>query len=204
MNMNEFRRPAGSSAKESAQISSWIVWANAQLEPICCPDETATRQRSPPDFFGRPGVKYEPLDELNDLLGQKRRQLREEYYSPFLVGDKFTLADVAVASYLLYIPQNFPETNMEQWPHLASYMKDCAHRQGFSAAFGINVQDLVLDQLDYSLRNAGRNNGRRGESFSGRRAERGYGNGRPDNYEDDVRRNIGNMGNGQLFAPNAY
>jgi glutathione S-transferase/alpha,alpha-trehalase len=212
MNMNEFRRPAGSSAKESAQISSWIVWANAQLEPICCSDETATRQRSqrqrspssPLGFYDRPGVKLEPLDELNDLLGQKRGQHREEYYSPFLVGDKFTLADVAVASYLLYIPQNFPETNMEHWPHLISYMKDCTRRQGFSAAFGINVQDLVLDQLDYSFRNAGGSNGRRGDSLPGRRVERGYSNGRPDNYEDDVRRNIGNMGNGRLFAPNAY
>lgn len=212
MNMNEFRRPAGSSPKESAQVSSWIVWANAQLEPICCLDETVTRDRSQrqrgpssqPEFYNRPGIKFEPLDELNDLLGQKQRELREEYYSPFLVGDKFTLADVAVASYLLYIPQHFPETDMGQWSHLISYLKDCAHRQGFSAAFGTRIQDLVLDELDYSSRNGGRGNGRGDLSLPDRRAERGNGYTRPDNYEDDVRRNIGNVGNGQLFTPPAF
>jgi glutathione S-transferase len=209
MNMNEFRRPAGSSAKESAQISSWIVWANAQLDPICGLDASAAQQQqgpsSRPDFYGRPGIKFEPLDELNDLLGQKQRQHREDYYSPFLVGDKFTLADVAIASYLLYIPQHFHETNMGQWPNLVSYMKDCAHRQGFSAAFGNNIQDLVLDELDFSLQSDGRGNGRRGSgrsvgSFSNRRAQYASRGEKPNNFEGDVRRNIGNMGNGQIRA----
>ena len=213
MNMNEFRRPAGSSAKESAQISSWIVWANAQLDPICSFDESDTRDRSQrgpsprQDFYGRPGIKFEPLDELNDLLGQKRRQLREDYFSPFVVGDKFTLADVAVASYLLYIPQHFPETNMGHWPHLVAYMKECAHRQGFSAAFGNSIQDLVLDELDFSLSNKGPSNGPgRGDSFSARRAQVSGRNSQPDNFADaaDVRRNIGSMGSGQLFQPPAY
>mmetsp|Transcript_110250 Transcript_110250/g.225411 ORF Transcript_110250/g.225411 Transcript_110250/m.225411 type:complete len:515 (+) Transcript_110250:1-1545(+) len=221
MNMNEFRKPAGSSAKELAQISSWIVWANAQLGPICFIDETGTpqqsqRQRGPPsrlEFFNRPGIKFEPLDELNDLLGQKQRRLRQEYYSVFLVGDKFTLADVAIASYLLYIPQHFPETNMGRWPYLISYMKDCARRQGFSAAFGSNTQNIVLDDLNFSDRNGGRGNdkgggrggGRGGNPPPNRRSDRQYGNfNRPDNYEEDVRRNLGDMGSRQLFSPPAF
>ena len=205
MNMNEFRRPAGSSAKESAQISSWIVWANAQLEPICCIDESTTQGRSQPglssrqEFYGRPGVKFEALEELNDLLGQKKRQLRDEFSPPFLVGDKFTLADVAIASYLLYIPRNFPKTNMGQWPHLISYMRDCALRQGFSAAFGTSIQNLVLDELDYSLQNGSLGNDRNRNSLTSRRAGRGYVPGRPDDYEDNIRRSIGNVGNGQLY-----
>jgi len=205
MNMNEFRRPAGSSAKESAQISSWIVWANAQLEPICCIDESTTQGRSQPglssrqEFYGRPGVKFEALEELNDLLGQKKRQLRDEFSPPFLVGDKFTLADVAIASYLLYIPRNFPKTNMGQWPHLISYMRDCALRQGFSAAFGTSIQNLVLDELDYSLQNGSLGNDRNRNSLNSRRAGRGYVPGRPDDYEDNIRRSIGNVGNGQLY-----
>jgi len=226
MNMNEFRRPTGSSAKESAQISSWIVWANAQLEPICCQDVTLSRDRSqqqqgrslPSEFYGRPGIKFEPLDDLNDLLGQKQRQLRDDYYSVFLVGDKFTLADVAVASYLLYIPQYFPETDLKQWPNLVSYMNDCARRQGFAAAFGPSVQDIVLDELTYSLGNSRSDRGRgsmgnqrverrgdqRVERRGDQRVERRYIDGRRDNPRDDGQRNLRNLGSGQLFTPPAY
>ena len=35
----------------------------------------------------------------------------------YLLGDEFSVADVAVASYLLYIPQFFgPRIKMERWP----------------------------------------------------------------------------------------
>jgi len=233
MNMNTFRRPAGSSAKESAEISSWIVWANAQLEPICCVEKLTSLEQSqrqlglssPSEFYSRP-IKFEALDELNEFLGQKQRQLREQFNSLFLVGDKFTLADVSVASYLLYIPQHFPETDLAHWPHLVSYMKDCAHRQGFSAAFGSGTQDVVLDELDLSLpsgggRSRGRGGGsgdgrgrgsrdiRGGASMSsmkptggtGRRLKRSSGYAIPDNYGEGVRRNMGNMGNEQLITP---
>ncbi len=67
---------------------------------------------------------------------------------PFLVDDEFSLADVAVASYLLYIPQNFPGTDLSQWPHLVDYMRACASRRGYAAAFGPDLQAFVLDELD--------------------------------------------------------
>ena len=88
---------------------------------------------------------------------------------------------------------------MGQWPHLISYMRDCALRQGFSAAFGTSIQNLVLDELDYSLQNGSLGNDRNRNSLTSRRAGRGYVPGRPDDYEDNIRRSIGNVGNGQLY-----
>jgi len=207
MNMNEFRLTGGSSAKESAQISSWIVWANAQLEPICCMDDRMSRV----GFYGRPGIKLDALEELNRLLGDKQRQTRQDY-GPFLVGDRFTLADVAVASYLLYIPQHFPDTDIAQWPFLLSYMADCAHRQGYSAAFGTGIQDIVLDELDLSLPGGSRV-GRGGGGGGGgaprpsmsqppnRSGRNNFAFDGPDDFGQDTRRNMGNMGNGQLITP---
>jgi len=232
MNMNEFRRTTGSSAKESAEISSWIVWANAQLEPICCSQQAAPQQRqpAPSEFYGRPGVKFDALDELDDLLGQKQRQLQDQFSSIFLVGDKFTLADVSVASYLLYIPQHFPGADLAHWPHLVSYMKDCALRQGFSAAFGTGAQGMVLDELDYSFSSSGGRSNRGSGSMGGgsmgggsmrggsmpsmkpagpvrsndRRTDRSFVFDQPNNYGDSGRRsrgNAGTIGPDQLIQP---
>eukprot|EP00536_Pseudo-nitzschia_multiseries_P003176 jgi/Psemu1/252421/estExt_Genewise1Plus.C_470072 len=124
------------SLAQSAALASWIFWANASLEPICL--------LSAADG----SIKGTGLQE-------SRAGIRDQFSSIFLVGDKFTLADVSVASYLLYIPQHFPGTDLMHWPHLVSYMKDCARRQGFSAAFGTGTQALVMDELDYSFASGG-------------------------------------------------
>jgi glutathione S-transferase/alpha,alpha-trehalase len=124
------------------------------------------------DFYARQGIDFEALEELNRILGQNQRQLEQRLQEPslasggrvirdvppsscFLVGDKFSLADVAVASLLLYIPQNFPGTDLNQWPFLVRYMKAAAQRQAYAQAFGPDVQDFVLNELDIRPRGAG-------------------------------------------------
>jgi len=69
--------------------------------------------------------------------------------SSYLVPGGFSLADVAVASYLLYVVQFFPDVELHsKWPHVVRYMKECASREGYEKAFGSNVQGFLLGRLN--------------------------------------------------------
>lgn len=69
--------------------------------------------------------------------------------SDFLVKGGFSLADVAVASYLLYVIQFFPDVELySRWPNVVRYMKDCAERDNYAKAFGENVQRFCLQKLN--------------------------------------------------------
>jgi glutathione S-transferase len=64
------------------------------------------------------------------------------------VKGEFSLADVAVASYLLYVIQFFPDVDLHsKWPNIVRYMKDCAAREAYGKAFGANVQGFCLERL---------------------------------------------------------
>ena len=68
--------------------------------------------------------------------------------STYLVPGGFGLADVAVASYLLYVIQFFPDVDLHgKWPNVVRYMRDCAGREGYGEAFGKNVQGFCLGRL---------------------------------------------------------
>lgn len=73
----------------------------------------------------------------------------------FLVGDRFTVADVAVSSYLLYVLQFFPDVNLSRWPHLVEYMKTCVSRPAYGEAFGKQTQTF----LEQSLADMGKSKG---------------------------------------------
>jgi len=122
-------------AGRNAGISSWISWANASLDPIC--------------FLEIDGKVYDTglkkpnrrVDALNRILGGQQ----------YLLGDgedNFSLADVAVGAYLLYVPQFFPDVDLSRWPDVVRYMKDCASRDAYAKAFGPNVQQSLLSKLD--------------------------------------------------------
>jgi glutathione S-transferase/alpha,alpha-trehalase len=79
------------------------------------------------------------IEKLNQMLSN----------SSYLVPGGFSLADVAVASYLLYVVQFFPDVELHsKWPHVVRYMKECASRQGYEEAFGSNVQGFLLGKLN--------------------------------------------------------
>jgi hypothetical protein len=86
------------------------------------------------------------IDILNNLLST----------SSYLVppgegegGQGFSLADVAVSSYLLYVVQFFPDIELySKWPHVVRYMKECAQRENYQKAFGSNVQKFLLSRLE--------------------------------------------------------
>ncbi|KAL7524234.1 hypothetical protein ACHAXR_000485, partial [Thalassiosira sp. AJA248-18] len=119
--------------KRSAAIASWVAWANASLDPIC--------------FLETPeGKVYDTgLRSANRRIKKVDEILSD---STFLVPGGFSLADVAVATYFLYVVQFFPDIELHsKWPNVVRYMKECAGRDGYEKAFGSNVQGFVLEKL---------------------------------------------------------
>mmetsp|Transcript_20329 Transcript_20329/g.24434 ORF Transcript_20329/g.24434 Transcript_20329/m.24434 type:complete len:247 (+) Transcript_20329:59-799(+) len=119
--------------KQQAAVLSWNAWANASLDPICFLE-------TPEGKVYDTGLKQpnRRIDKLNDILGKQQ----------FLVEGGFTTADVAVASYLLYVLQFFPGVDLSRWPHVVRYMRECAQRQAYAKAFGDNVQNILVQALD--------------------------------------------------------
>jgi glutathione S-transferase len=123
------------SKKDAAAVISWIVFANASLDPICF-KETPTGQVIGTGLT-EPNRK---IDRINTILSNQ----------DFLLGDTFSLADVAVASYLLYVVLFFPDsagTIRKIYPHVADYMTRCANRDAYGAAFGEETKAKLLDRM---------------------------------------------------------
>jgi glutathione S-transferase len=121
------------SKADAVVVTSWITWANASLGLICFLE-------TPDGKVYDTGLKQpnKRIDQLNNMLEKQS----------FLIGDQFSLADVAVASYLLYVLQFFRDTDLSRWPNIVRYMKDCASRPAYGQAFGENVQANMVDQLE--------------------------------------------------------
>mmetsp|Transcript_25345 Transcript_25345/g.31175 ORF Transcript_25345/g.31175 Transcript_25345/m.31175 type:complete len:248 (-) Transcript_25345:342-1085(-) len=114
-------------------IFSWISWANASLDPICFLE-------TPDGKVYDTGLKKpnKRIDTLDKMLST----------SKFLMGETFTTADVAVASYLLYVPLFFRDVDLSRWPNVVRYMKDCVTRPAYGQAFTEQTQSLLLGLLE--------------------------------------------------------
>merc|ERR1719491_1023117 len=123
----------GDSDIRKAAISSWISWANASLDPICFLE-------TPDGKVYDTGLKKpnRRIDVLDTILSE----------SEYLLPSGFSLADVAVASYLLYVPQFFGGVDLSRWPNVVSYMKRCAERPTYGQAFGAQVQGSLIGALE--------------------------------------------------------
>jgi glutathione S-transferase len=125
------------SKKENAAITSWITWANASLDPVCFLETPEGKVYD--TGLRKPNRR---MDRLNAILAEQE----------WLVPDKFSLADVAVASYLLYVLQFFPDVTLnDKWPAVARYMQACAQRPAYGQAFGTATQAKLLSQLQKDL-----------------------------------------------------
>lgn len=78
------------------------------------------------------------LDILEKLLSNNE----------FLVNNQFSVADVAVASYLNYVPVFFGNVRkLPNRPSIARYMVTCANRPAFAKAFGDDHAKLVTQKV---------------------------------------------------------
>ena len=112
-------------AIERASWTKWVVFANSELEELC---------------FG-PGFSGSLLERSD----KKALNILEDRLSKsnWLVNNQFSVADVAVASYLNYVPLFFPRVNLKNRPNLVKYMLASAERKAFGEAFGEDHAELI-------------------------------------------------------------
>eukprot|EP00639_Heterosigma_akashiwo_P019770 CAMPEP_0206414632 /NCGR_PEP_ID=MMETSP0294-20121207/35523_1 /ASSEMBLY_ACC=CAM_ASM_000327 /TAXON_ID=39354 /ORGANISM="Heterosigma akashiwo, Strain CCMP2393" /LENGTH=149 /DNA_ID=CAMNT_0053876645 /DNA_START=265 /DNA_END=714 /DNA_ORIENTATION=- len=69
--------------------------------------------------------------------------------SGYLVGNKLTVADIAVGGTLSLLPQvAAPTTGLGPWKALAGYVLRLARRPAYRRAFGDETTDLVLEKFE--------------------------------------------------------
>ena len=117
--------------KMRAAAAAWVSWANASLDPILFVENERggvvdTGARDPAD---------KRLRRLDDILRAR----------DYLLGE-FSVADVAVGAYLLYVPQFFPDVSFAPYPALARYMGRLALRDAYGRAYGVDVQRYLVQK----------------------------------------------------------
>ncbi|MBN3925449.1 glutathione S-transferase family protein [Nostoc sp. NMS4] len=96
------------SAEERAVFSQWVLFANATLAPGIFGEEN--REREMPRL----------LTPLNEIFSKQ----------PFLLGNEFTVADVAVGSILNYISMML-KLDFSAYPAVLNYIKQVSDRPAF-------------------------------------------------------------------------
>jgi glutathione S-transferase/alpha,alpha-trehalase len=119
------------SAEKRAKFGKWVVFANATLDPILFLEN----ERGGVVDTGARG-ENKRLRALDSILAERE----------YLVDDVFSVADVAVGSYLLYVPQFFQDVSFARYPNLARYMGRLAMRDAYAKAFTPRVQAYLVDK----------------------------------------------------------
>jgi glutathione S-transferase len=101
------------SLEEKAIFSQWVLFANSSLGTGIFIE--ANREREMPRL----------LAPLNELFAKQ----------PFLLGNDFTVADVAVGSILCYIPMML-KVDLSPYPAVLNYMQTISERPAFQKTIG--------------------------------------------------------------------
>ncbi|MBW4594311.1 MAG: glutathione S-transferase family protein [Brasilonema angustatum HA4187-MV1] len=101
------------SPQERAQLAQWVLFANGTLGPGIFVE--ASREREMPVL----------MTALNEIFERQ----------PFLLGNEFTVADVAVGSILSYIPIML-KLDLSSYPAVLNYMKQMSERPAFQKSIG--------------------------------------------------------------------
>ena len=119
--------------EKRAAAGSWVAWANATLDPICFVRNDAGRVLNT-KLRGRPPA----IDVLDELLSTRE----------WILGEDFSVADVAIGSYLLYPLLFFPDVNVLKWEHVSRYMQACVRRPAYAKAFGDDLVERLLPRFE--------------------------------------------------------
>ncbi|MBP5973769.1 glutathione S-transferase family protein [Brasilonema sp. CT11] len=101
------------SPEQRAKLAQWVLFANATLGPGIFGEEN--REREMPVL----------MTALNEIFERQ----------PFLLGNEFTVADVAVGSILSYIPILL-KLDLSPYPAVLNYMKQISERPAFQKSIG--------------------------------------------------------------------
>ena len=133
-----------SSLEQRALVTQWVLFANATLGPAIFVKENLVRET--------PSL----LTALNQILEQQ----------PFLLGDQFSVADVAVGSFLAYIPimmkldvsaypdvvnetkQAMSKIDLKAYPAVLNYVLQMSERPAFQKSIGSTYQEGDRRQQD--------------------------------------------------------
>ncbi len=102
-----------SSPEERALWAQWSLFANATLGPGVFVEANREREMS------------RLMTPLEEIFGKQ----------PFLLGDSFTVADVAVSSYLSYIPIML-QLDLSDYPNVLKYIQKMTERPAFQKTIG--------------------------------------------------------------------
>ncbi|MDB9442417.1 glutathione S-transferase family protein [Sphaerospermopsis kisseleviana CS-549] len=101
------------SLEERAIFSQWVLFGNSTLATGIFVE--ANREREMPRL----------LTTLNEIFARQ----------PFLLGDEFTIADVAVGSILAYIPIML-KLDLSEYPAVVNYIQKISERPAFKNSIG--------------------------------------------------------------------
>ncbi|NEO62434.1 MAG: glutathione S-transferase family protein [Moorea sp. SIO4G2] len=101
------------SLEEQSEILQWVLFANATLGLGLFVEDR--REKEAPSL----------LKPLNELLTNK----------PFLLGDNFSVVDIAVGSYLAYA-QILVNLDFKEYPAVADYLMRLSERPAFKETIG--------------------------------------------------------------------
>lgn len=101
------------SLEAQSQINQWILFSNATLGPGIFVE--ASRDKETPKL----------MTPLNQILAKQH----------FLLGDEFSVVDVAVGSILCYIPMML-KLDLHEYPAVVDYIKRLSERGAFQKTIG--------------------------------------------------------------------
>jgi glutathione S-transferase len=102
------------SLEEKSIISQWVLFANATLGT---------------GLF----VEANRAKELPRLLEPLNKMLTEQ---PFILGEEFSVADIAVGSILAYVPMILKDVDLSPYPAVVNYIKRMTEREAFGKSIG--------------------------------------------------------------------
>ena len=110
--------------------TSRIKWAERELSDLCREKLNLDRSNKP-DF-----------DILEKILLSK----------DYIISNEFSIADVAIASYLNYVPIVYPNADVSFRPNIVRYMQRNAQRECYIKAFGKQHSQLIFDKTEKWLK----------------------------------------------------